>query len=68
VGSPFSGAEPRLKVNDGTCPEKPDHLRTGDTGTHISLTPKANTPKAEIAKIALLSSGELVESCIRIFN
>jgi hypothetical protein len=27
VGTPFSGAVPRLKVNDGTCPEKPDHLR-----------------------------------------
>jgi hypothetical protein len=26
VGTPFSGAVPRLKVNDGTCPEKPDHL------------------------------------------
>ena len=25
---PFSGAVTRLKVNDGTCPEKPDHLRT----------------------------------------
>jgi len=27
VGTPFSGAVPRLKVNDGTCTEKPDHLK-----------------------------------------
>jgi len=27
VGSPFQGRYPDSEVNDGTCPEKPDHLR-----------------------------------------
>jgi hypothetical protein len=25
-GSPFQGRYPASEVNDGTCPEKPDHL------------------------------------------
>jgi hypothetical protein len=25
-GSPFQGQYPASKANDGTCPEKPDHL------------------------------------------
>ena len=33
-GSPFQGRYPASEVNDGTCPEKPDHLK--------EYTPEAN--------------------------
>jgi len=26
-GSPFQGRYPASEINDGTCPEKPDHLK-----------------------------------------
>jgi hypothetical protein len=28
-GSPFQGRYPASEVNDGDCPEKPDHLTAG---------------------------------------
>ncbi len=39
-GSPFQGRYPASEVNDGGCPEKPDHLnlvRRGDPGQRASV-------------------------------
>jgi hypothetical protein len=35
-GSPFQGRCPASEVNDGDCPEKPDHLRTDSHGAYVS--------------------------------
>ena len=36
-GSPFQGRYPASEVNDGGCPEKPDHLRLGPYPDPINL-------------------------------
>ena len=36
-GSPFQGRCPASEVNDGGCPEKPDHLRRGSHGQRAAV-------------------------------
>ena len=39
-GSPFQGRYPASEVNDGPCPEKPDHLTRADLDAALSLAQK----------------------------
>ncbi len=34
-GSPFQGRDPASEVNDGGCPEKPDHLMVCQSSAEI---------------------------------
>lgn len=53
---PQSGALPRLRGNDGGCPEKPDHLKGGqlDVTRHLGSHQRIKTREMEIPSIPIL--------------
>jgi hypothetical protein len=59
-GSPFQGRCPASEVNDGGCPEKPDHLKPQFQNDQVDVTRKAADNVAQVFN-RLVERGENAE-------